>query len=284
MEWEYPQEVVYTSDYKRKVAFVSSYLQLARDLYHFRALIWQYIRRDFVASYRGTVLGILWKIIMPLVPLSVYIMLHVLGVFSAAPDMMPRALYVVVGMSFWDLWATILSVTVNRLSSQANMLKKFKVPLIVVYVIGLGEILFDTMVRFTLLLALLLVFDMPFQWTWLVIPFLALPFVVFGFGLGIFLSFFAVFTKDVNNMVRIMLRYGLFGSAVIFPLPMKGIVGAVIRCNPMYHLIEGTRRLIVDGQMTNWLGYSICLAVAVCIFAFSLKKACSMEEQLVSAL
>ncbi len=277
------QEIVYTSGYGRNLGYVAAYSQLLRDLYHFRGLIWQYIRRDFVASYRGTALGVLWRIIMPLVPPSVYIFLHLLGVFRAGTGM-PRALYVVAGISFWDLWATTISVTLNRLSSQAAMVKKAKVPLIVVYVTGIGQILFDAMVRFTLLVILLLAFGMPFHWTWLAIPLLAAPFVIFGFGLGVFLSFFAAFTKDVSNAVVIVIRYGLFASAVIFPLPMKGIVGRVILYNPMYHLIENTRHLIVFGRLVTPQSYWICLIIAFIIFVFTMKKTCSLEERLVSAI
>lgn len=277
------QEVFYTPDYKLRVSFRTAARTLAKDVYHFRALVWQYVRRDFVASYRGTFLGFFWKLILPLVPISVYIALHLLGVFSAATAM-PRPLYVAVGLTLWELWAQTLLVCLNRLNSESSLLKKVRVPLSVVYLTGIGQILFDSLVRMGLLAVLLVIFEIPFSWSWLLLPILVLPLFLFGAGLGIFLSFFAVFSRDVNNVTTVVIRYGLFASAVIFPLPMQGTIGTAVRLNPLYHLVDGTRTLLVRQTLPHPLAYGICLIAALGIFLLAAKKTCSMEERLVWAL
>jgi len=127
-------------------------------------------------------------------------------------------------------------------------------------------------------------FNIQFAWGWLLLPVLGLPFVIFGFGLGILLSFFSVFSSDVKNITTIVIRYGLFLSAVIFPLPTAGFVGAIVACNPLYHMIENTRNLLVHGFLPNPTGYSACIALAAGVFLFALKKTCAMENRLVWAL
>jgi ABC-type polysaccharide/polyol phosphate export permease len=125
----------------------------------------------------------------------------------------------------------------------------------------------------------------PLSWTWIALPVLALPCLMFGFSLGVFLSFFAVFTQDVKNVVSIVIRYGLFGSAVIFALPMQNeTVSRVVLCNPMYHLVNGTRNLVVTGELTHPMRWALCVAIAFLLCLLALKKASSMEERLIWAL
>jgi ABC-type polysaccharide/polyol phosphate export permease len=277
-------EVVYTNRYNLDMSFKKAYIDMFEDIYRFRALIWQYIRRDFVASYRGTFLGFIWKLILPLVPISVYIFLQLLGIFTTATGM-NKALYVACGMTFWSLWAESLSVTLDCLSRQSSMIKKMKVPLIIVYITSIGQILFDTLTRMALVIALLIIYGQTFHWTWIALPVIALPCLVFGFALGVLLSFFAVFTKDVKNVVSIIIRYGLFASAVIFALPMDNpIVERVALCNPMFHLVDGTRNLLVTGTLTYPVYWTFCSIVGVALCLLALKKASSMEERLVWAL
>lgn len=283
MSSEEQSEVVYTNRHNLNVPFRQAYSRLFREAYHFRALIWQYLRRDFVASYRGTVLGFLWRIILPLVPMSVYVLLYFVGVFRRGVGM-PRTLYVVIGMTFWLLWTNSLSVSMNRVSGQATLLKRVKLPMIVVYLTGLGPILFDLLLHLLLTVVLLLVFGMPFRWTWFLLPVLAMPVFICGVGLGVLLSFFAVFLKDLRNIVLVLIRYGLFASAVIFPLPTTGKAGIVLAVNPMYHLIENSRNLIVYGTMAGWRAYLVCVAVGVCICLYAVKKITTMEDRLSWAL
>jgi len=275
--------ITYTNRYKLNLSTREAARQLVHNIRHFRTLIWQYIRRDFVASYKGTVLGVAWKFILPLVPMSVYIWLHVLGVFQGDVGM-PRAIYVVVGLTFWELWAGSLQLSLNRLQAEANLIKKVRVPLIIVYLTGLGQLLFDTLVRLVLLIALLLVFSIQPSWTWLLLPVLAMPLLLLGMGLGILLSFFAVFTQDVRNIVTILVRYGMFVSAVIFPLPMDGVVGSIVLANPMYHLVNESRLILVHGSLPNPVPYTLYVTASIVICLFAFKKTCSMEERLAWAL
>jgi len=275
--------VVYTNRYRLNLTYREAYSLLLRDVYHFRSLIWQYFRRDFVSSYRGTFLGVLWRIILPLVPASVYIVLQHLGVFSEVVDM-PRALYVASGLAFWTLWSSSLSVTMNRPDSQSYLIKKVKVPLAVVYLTGMGQVLFDFALQMGLVIVLMLAYRTGLGWNWLLLPVLFLPVAMFGFGLGLLLSFFNPFVRDLKNVVVIILRYGLFASAVVFPLPMHGWVRLVVTANPMYHFIEGSRQILVRGDLNHPVAYFAWTTAAFAILAFALKKIYSVEHRLVAAL
>ena len=134
----------------------------------------------------------------------------------------------------------------------------------------------------TLLLAALTY--IPFSPSWLLIPVIALPLLIFGAGIGILFSFFAVFSKDVHNVTTVLIRYGLFASAVIFPLPMDGAIGTIIGFNPMYHMVDGTRHLLVGQPLPHPLAYTVCVLAGLLVFLFAIKKTCSMEERLVWAL
>src|SRR5438045_5253376 len=95
------------------------------DLLRYRELFANLFRRDFQAKYKGSLLGVLWSLLNPLVLLAVYLL--VFGVIF--PNDIPHyALYLLAGLASWIFFATSMQSAARSLVDSAELIKKVRFP------------------------------------------------------------------------------------------------------------------------------------------------------------
>src|SRR5580704_3541655 len=75
-----------------------------RELWHYRDLIMLFVKRDFTAVYKQTILGPLWHLVQPLVTTAVYCMVG--GLVKISTDGLPRILFVLSGVVIWNYFSS----------------------------------------------------------------------------------------------------------------------------------------------------------------------------------
>lgn len=272
-------QVIYTENYRLNASLVEVFRFYFVIIKKYRQFIWVNFLKYFKASYQQSAFRMLWRIILPLVPVSVYIIMQVLGVLKGASDM-PRSLYVVIGMTFWQLMANSINLTMNAPIKDRAMLKKINMPFILFYLSALGDVIFDYLIRVVLIWLLMIILKVDFRLAWLVLPLLGFPFILIGFTAGVFFSFFSIFFNDIKNIVDICIRYGLFASAVIFPIPDLGYYTNLLKLNPIYICIENLRHYVYFGELVDLQGAGIVISVSLLFFVFVMKKLYSLEPRM----
>src|SRR5680860_1797345 len=89
---------------------------------HQRELFASMLRREVRARYKGSVLGILWSLVTPLVMMGAYTLVFSL-IFTAVPfDHYPA--YLLTGLSLWVFFAGGLEAGTASVVTSANLIKK----------------------------------------------------------------------------------------------------------------------------------------------------------------
>lgn len=266
-----------------ELGFLEVMRGIKRDIFNYRLMLKQQIRREFSSAYRDSYLGLAWKLLLPVLPVSVYVLLQYYGIFHSTSEM-PRVLYIVIGFTFWSFLSSVMTNTMNRLESQSTLLRKVNVPLCVVYFSGVGQILFDFLVRSVFLILVLLYYNQYLSLHLLWLPVLIIPFFMLSFGLGVLLSFFIIFVRDLRHIVTVLLTYGVYMSGVIFPAPEVTFLKKIFEWNPIYILIDDTRRIILGMQPLNIQFFWIWCVFALVLFVFSLHRSYLLEERVTEYL
>jgi len=248
------------------VGFFTAAAHIIRELYACRDHILTNFRQDFRNLSHGTVFGVAWNVILPLVPVLIYAMLSLHRIVPTFEDVDP-ATYVAVGVTIWLLLAGCIQQPVNIVRARNAEVMKTALPLSAMVASGFAQILFDTGVRILLVAIFMIVTATQIGWTALLIPVVLLPAIMMALGLGLILGVANVIYADVGRVTAIAVQYGIFLSGVIFPidiLPMS----AILRWNPAYVFIEETRELLFHSASINpWLivGYAV-FGIAVFLF------------------
>jgi lipopolysaccharide transport system permease protein len=266
-----------------KLDWAASLKKAGRGVFLYRHFIWQMAKTSFLSSFKNTSLGIFWAFVLPLAAPMVYVLLQFMGVFSLDPEF-PRALYVVAGFFFWNLWAETTMATMNCVQRNAKFVKKNDVPLLVVYIGNLGTILFSVIPTSVLLLALALYYNVGSHLYLLLLPVLGVLVLLLGLGLGMLLSIFAVFSDDFKNLVAIIIRYLMFASAVIFPIPATHWLAEKLHYNPLLKMVDGARNTVLFGFEGRELFIPVLAGIALLLCLLAAKKIINLEDRLLAGI
>jgi len=246
-----------------------------------RNLIAQFTRREVEKRYRGTMLGLFWSFLTPLIMLGVYTLVFGFifgGSFGHPGETKTQfALGLFCGLLLWDFIGGSLSGAPGLIISNPNYVTKVIFPLEILPLCSVGASFFHMLIGFLPLLLFVLIADGGIPITALqVIPIL-IPVILYCLGLTWIFSALGVFLRDIGSLIPPALTIIMFLSAIFFPLSaipkdFRWIVGL----NPAAILISMARNALVFGQSLDWaiLGIQTALSLAVAILGYALFLKC----------
>jgi lipopolysaccharide transport system permease protein len=239
------------------------------SLWHNRNLIWQMSKREVVGRYRGSVMGLAWSFFNPVLMLAVYTFVFSV-VFKARwgiggeESKVDFAIVLFVGLIVHALFAECVIRAPGLILSNVNYVKKVVFPLEILPWVALGSALFHVFVSLMVLLVIIFILELSISWTVVLFPLVILPLVFATIGVAWFLAATGVFVRDVSQTTGIITMVMLFLAPVFYPmsaLPEKYQLFLLI--NPLTFIIEESRQVLIFGQLPDWAGLAIYLAVSV---------------------
>lgn len=216
------------------------------ELWRYRDLVILFVRRDFVAIYKQTILGPLWHIIQPLMTTIVFTIIfgRIAGIST---DGQPQFLFYMCGVTIWNYFAHCLSKTSNVFTSNANIFGKVYFPRLTVPVATVVSGLISFAIQMTLFFCFYLYylsqgFVIQINAWIAAIPFFILIMAVLGLGLGILISSMTTKYKDLTHLVGFGVQLYMYASPVIYPMSaLSPEAQFYLSFNPVAPIIEGFR-------------------------------------------
>ncbi len=246
-----------------------SLASLARSLWQHRQLIKQMAWREVIGRYKGSIMGLFWSFIHPVLMLTVYTFVFSI-VFKAkwgsggGESKAAFALILFVGLIVHGLLAEVLNRAPSLILSNVNYVKKVVFPLEILPVISLVSALFHSLISLGVLLLAFLAINSYLPWTVIFIPIILLPFIILVLGFAWLLAALGVFIRDIGQSISIITTIMMFMAPVFFPLsalPVK--YHPYILANPLTFIIEQAREVLIFGNLPNWSGLAIFMSIAI---------------------
>ena len=245
-----------------------------KDLWHYRDLMWLFVRRDFVAQYKQTVLGPLWHFIQPL--LTTLMFLLVFGKIANLPkDGIDPLLFYMSGNVIWSYFSTCINGTSNTFVANASIFGKVYFPRLVIPLSVVISNIVKFGIQFLLLLATMVyayiingyVTHITINWL-LIIPIIILLAGI-GLGLGIIISALTTKYRDFTVLIGFAVQLLMYVSPVIYPLSyLKGkSYKWLVDLNPLTSIIEAFKFALFGRGTVEIFGliYSIGFMITVLI-------------------
>jgi lipopolysaccharide transport system permease protein len=243
------------------------------ELWRYRDLVLLFVRRDFVAVYKQTVLGPLWYLIQPL--LTALTFTFIFGNLAGLPtDDLPQFLFYMSGTVVWAYFAECLNKTSNTFVQNANLFGKVYFPRMAVPV----SILISNLITFAIQFALFLAFALYFylrsapvkpQWGWIALsPLLVLVMAGLGLGFGVIVSSLTTKYRDLRFLVTFGVQLLMYATPVIYPVSsIPARFQPLILANPMTPVVEAFRYAFLGAGTVDagHLMYSFVFMLALVI-------------------
>jgi lipopolysaccharide transport system permease protein len=249
-----------------------------KELWAYRDLIALFVRRDFVALYKQTILGPLWFIIQPLLSTAMFtIVFAKIAQFSTAN--LPPIVFYLSGTVAWNYFSTTLLKTSDTFTQNASIFGKVYFPRLTVPVSIVISNLIQFAIQFTLLALIIIYYsfngyDFHFDLTLLLIPVMLLILAGLGLGFGILISSLTTKYRDLKQLISFGVQLWMYITPIIFPLSsVSGKYRIFFVMNPLTGIIETFRTILLGVGHMNYfyLGYSaafmlVLLVIGVIMF------------------
>jgi len=249
----------------------TSLVSLAQSVFRHRELIVQMTKRDVVGRYRGSVIGLLWSFLTPVLMLTVYtfvfsVVMKAKWNVGVEESKAQFAVVLFVGLIVHNLFSDVINRAPGVILGNVNYVKKVVFPLEILPIVSMGASLFHSMVSLGVLLAAFVLLNGFLHWTLIFAPIVIAPLILLTLGVAWLLASIGVYLRDVGQTTGILTTAMLFLSPVFYPLSaLPEQYQTLLHLNPLTFIIEQSRRVLLFGQLPNWTGLLLYAAVSLTI-------------------
>jgi ABC-type polysaccharide/polyol phosphate export permease len=232
-----------------------------------RFLFSQLVRRELRQKYKGSVLGLLWYVVNPLVLMGAYTLMF--GFVFKLQKVADFPIFLMVGLVIWTFFQQSLMAAAESLLVQGALIRKARFPRETIPTATVTV----QLVTLLAVLGLVAVVAVPIRGTFtvwlLLVPVLLL--LLFGFVLGcaLIVSVLHAYFRDIAPVLAAALLPWFFLSPIFFRteniayVARHPFVGTALNwINPLAPFIEAVRAILYSGTSPGWgrLLYAACAA------------------------
>ncbi len=246
-------------------SFFAAARHVIGSCYTHRELLFALMRREIVARYRGSALGLFWSLITPIVLLATYTL-----VFSFffhmkwSPEDSGHGYFIVMlfcGLIPFNFFSEVISRSPMLIVSSPNYVKRVAFPVQLLPAVATGAALFHALIGMAILLIMrwAVLGSLPVQTFYL--PLIWIPLVIFTLAVSLIISAAGVFIRDLGHAVGLILNILFFLSAVIYPAAT--IPGTwrpfILWPNPVACAILQIRETCVETKPLNFVLFAVLM-------------------------
>lgn len=234
------------------------------DVWRYRDLVMMFVRRDFVSTYKQTILGPIWFFIQPLLTTLTFIIIFG-QVAKLSTDGLPQPLFYLAGVTVWSYFSQTLTAISTVFITNAAIFGKVYFPRLTMPVSIVISNIVRFLIQFGLFLAVWVFYLLRggnnIQPNWLIVltPVLLITMGLLSLGLGMIFSALTTKYRDLSMLLTFGIQLLMYATPVIYPLSsIPDKYKWLILANPMSAIVETFRYAFLGSGSFNWvyLAYS----------------------------
>lgn len=264
------QQDTLVQEWTEEILPQSSLLDLKlKEVIRYRDLLWMLVKRDFIATYKQTILGPIWFFIQPLLTTLTFIV--VFGKIAGIPTGgVPMLVFYLSGITLWNYFAECLNKTATVFRDNAAIFGKVYFPRLIMPLSIVVSNLVRLGIQMTLFLGIWIYYyvqgTITAQWQLVLVPMLIALMAMLSLGAGMLISALTTKYRDLIFLLGFGVQLLMYATPIIYSLeniPPK--YAAIIRANPMSAIIETFRYAFTGSGSFSWmsLGYSAAFSAAL---------------------
>lgn len=248
-----------------------------KELFRYKDLIFLFIKRNFVAYYKQTVLGPAWAIIQPFLTTVVFTLVFG-NVAGLAADGVPSFIFYFSGTILWTYFSTCLSATSTTFVTNSGILGKVYFPRLVMPISTVLSNLISFGIQFIFFLGFYFFFLFTGQgiqpnWYILMTPMLIIQLALLSLGFGVIISSMTTKYRDLAMLVGFGTQLWMYASPVAYDMYRMeifapgGSLHVAYMCNPVTPIINIFRYAFLGIGEVEWIYYFISIVITAFVFS-----------------
>ena len=232
-------------------------------LLEYKELILNLTVSELKLKYKGSVLGFLWSLLDPLLMMMVLLIVFT-RIFKF--DIPNYPMYLLIGIIVWRFFSAT-GETLHSIVGKPNMVKKIYFPREILVLSTCLRALITSILEFSVLFALLLLWGTPLSLFVLFFPVILVVEFFLVLGLSLFLSSSYVFFRDLKNIWDVALQVGFYATPIIYPVSLiSENYSILLVVNPMTQILQVFRDILLYAQMPPMTAIVLSLVYSIGFF------------------
>jgi lipopolysaccharide transport system permease protein len=243
------------------------------EVWRYRDLLILLVRRDFVATYKQTILGPIWFFVQPILTTLTFMLIfgRIAGISTEG---LPMVLFYMAGITMWNYFSECLTRISTVFKDNANIFGKVYFPRLIMPL----SIVVSNLVKLGIQLSLFLLFWLYFllfkgsihpNMYILLVPLLILIMGAQALGFGMIITAMTNKYRDLVFLLTFGIQLLMYATPVIYPLSKVGPKYRwLVLANPMSSIVETFRFGFLGKGSFSWgaLVYSSGVTIAILLF------------------
>lgn len=240
-------------------------------------LIWHLVRTEYISKYAGSILGLTWSLITPILFSLVVWFVFEMGFKVAPMGGVPFIVYFLTGYVVFVSFSDAITSAVNSIVAKPYLVKNTVFPLHYLVVVSVATTLLQHVILFSLIAVVTHIYDFHLNLSLVVTIYGLFALVVFSFSLGLLFATLNVIFKDVGHFSNVLLNMWFWATPIIWSEDfVPEAYELILVLNPLKHIIDVYRQgflkpaLIDDmsfaGFVAFWLITGVILGLGVYLF------------------
>jgi len=249
-------EVIYTPDSQLRHP-LQLLINMWQDLKASKELAWRLFVRNISAMYRQTMLGYVWAFLPPVFTTLTFVFLNSQKIFSVGETDIPYPAYVMIGTLLWQVFVDGINSPLRVVNQSRSFLTKINFPREALILAGIGEVLFNFLIRLVLLIAVFVFYKISLPAVVFLAPLGIMSLMALGLMFGVFLVPLGVLYKDIEKGLPLITAMWMLLTPVVYPPPSSWPASLLSSINPVSPLLITTREMLTSGSFSQMTGFLI---------------------------
>lgn len=240
------------------------------EIKEFVKLTRKLVQNDLKSRYSGSVFGVVWAYIQPLVTILVFWYVFQIGFKNPPVNNIEYILWFIAGYIPWTFFNDGVMSSTNVLYEYSYLVKKMKFKVWTLPIIKVLSSLYIHLFFVVFIVGMYFLYGYSLQLSWISILYYSGCLIVLLIGIAYLVSSLAVFFKDASQLVNVILQIGFWLTPIFWSDDaMNQTALRVLKHNPLYYIIDGYRDALINGvgfwqrPLGETLYYWIVTAVVV---------------------
>ena len=236
-------------------------MNILKDLYNYRELLKNNIKKDVGGKYKKSVLGVLWSFINPLLQIAVYALVFQVILKSNIEN---YTVYLCCGLIPWQYFSAVVIRGAATVVDNGNIIKKVYFPreiLPISLVTSEGvNFLISTIIIIGFVVFGGVGLSLNILWYFVI---LLIQYIV-SIGIALIVSSLTVYFRDLLHLLGICIQLLFYATPIVYATnAVPETLRWIVRINPMAYLIEAYRNIFYNKTAPEYKGLLIALAMGI---------------------
>ncbi len=250
------------------------------DIWRYRELMVNLVRKDLKVKYKGSFLGFAWSLARPMLLLLIYYI--AIGKFlkSPVPDFV---VFLFSGLVAWTFFGDVVGGATSAITGNSGLIKKVYFPREILPLAVVGSALVQLVLMLVVLFGVVLLSGRDLALVNLLyLPAAIVPLILFSSGIALLMSAANVYLRDTEHLVEVGLLFWFYMTPILYAfgtvqdrLVSTGVwLEQLFLLNPMSTVVfgfqdaiyqtryAGGRQLLFDGNLPLRLGILTVVSLA----------------------